>query len=45
MNRPDFSIRRDRLSLRLAELARNLEQPTPENLEKVRLELERLAKR
>lgn len=44
MKRPDFSVRRDRLSLRLAELASKLEKPTPENIEKVRLELERLAK-
>jgi hypothetical protein len=44
MDRPDFSIRRDRLSFRLAELARKLEKPTLENIEKVRLKLERLAK-
>ena len=44
MDRPDFSVRRDRLSIRLAELDRKLEKPTPENIEKVRLELERLAK-
>ena len=44
MNRPPFSVRRDRLSLRLAELARKLEKETPENIEKVRQEHERLAK-
>ena len=43
MERPEYSKRRDRLSPRLAELARILEKPTPENIERVRLELERLA--
>lgn len=44
MDRPVFGVRRDWLSIRLAELARKLEKPTPENIEKVRLELEGLAK-
>lgn len=44
MDRPDFSVRRDWLSIPLAELASKLEKPTPENIEKVRLEPERLAK-
>jgi hypothetical protein len=43
MDRPAFSLRRDRLSTRLAELARKLANPTAENVGVVRTELERLA--
>jgi hypothetical protein len=43
MGQPAFSDRRDRLSNRLAELARKLANPTPETVELVRNELARLA--
>lgn len=39
-----FSARRDRLSGRLADLARTLANPTRQNVELVRNELERLAR-
>lgn len=42
-NMRQISARRDRLSPKLAELARILRNPTPANVERVRLELERLA--
>lgn len=44
MERSPFNARRDAIAPRLAELARMLEKPTPTNLEKVRQELERLAR-
>lgn len=43
-DRPAFSIQRDRLASRLAELARLLANPTPTNVALVQGELERLAK-
>ena len=44
MDRPDFSAKRDRLAIRLAELARKLVNPTPQNVETVRSELDRLSR-
>jgi hypothetical protein len=44
MDRPAFSVQRDRLSARLAELARKLANPTANNINLVRSELDRLAK-
>jgi len=41
--RPSFSVHRDRLGPRLAELARKLADPTPKTVETVRAELTRLA--
>jgi hypothetical protein len=43
MDRPAYSVERDRLGKRLAELARKLADPTPKNVERVRAELDRLA--
>lgn len=43
MGQLSFSERRDRLSNRLAELARKLSNPTEENIRCVRDELSRLA--
>lgn len=43
MGQEGFSARRDRLSARLAELARKLASPTPGNVQLVRRELERLS--
>jgi hypothetical protein len=44
MEKPPFSVWRDRHASRLAELARKLEQPTPENIKLVHGELDRLAR-
>lgn len=44
MDRPAFSVQRDRLAPRLAELARLLDKPTPSNVTLVQSELVRLAK-
>jgi hypothetical protein len=42
--RPPFSVTRDRLGTRLGELARKLIDPTPTDIERVRAELDRLAR-
>lgn len=44
MDRPQFSVTRDRLAPRLAELARLLTKPTPANISLVQTELDRLAR-
>jgi hypothetical protein len=44
MDRPGFSVNRDRLAPRLAQLARLLDNPTPANVSLVQGELERLGR-
>lgn len=44
MDRAPYSLARDRLAPRLAELARKLVNPTPASIASVRAELDRLAK-
>lgn len=44
MAQPEYSVRRDRLGPRLAELARKLIDPTPQDVARVRSELDRLAR-